>query len=215
MHWFWSGTPWFMVWDTLVYGLSAQPQVLVTPVDASTSWGDGAHCKLWPVKPNPRLDFSKSHSWCLFPRDLLRASGTCLTSALPRWRGGGEKRVGVLLVKCKLLRRTEEWSPWLCLQVCKFPLKLRWLQGDESLGTPKLMSPGHCPKNPSLSCMREEYPSPRAMLNIFKQQRNCFTSWQKDGAVLKSSNGRENFMVKGWSALFADITEREFFRVLP
>lgn len=49
----------------------------------------------------------------------------------------------------------------------------------------------------------------------FKQERNCFTSWQKDGAELKSPNGRENVMVKGWSALFADITEREFFCALP
>lgn len=53
------------------------------------------------------------------------------------------------------------------------------------------------------------------MLNIFEQQRNCFTSWQKDRAELKSPNGRENFMAKGWSALFADITKREIFHVLP
>lgn len=188
----------------------------VTPVDASRSWGDGARCKLRPVKLNPRLDFSKTHSWRLFLRDLLWASGTSLMSLF--CQSEGEERKGWVFCcwKCKHLRRTEEWTPWLCLQVCRLPLKLRWLRADESLGTPRLKSPArHCPENPSLSYMREARLSPKAMLNIFQQQRHCFTSWQKDGAELKSPNGRENFMAKGWSALFADITKREIFRVLP
>lgn len=87
---------------------------------------------------------------------------------------------------------------------------------DESLGAPPLKSSGRLfPENPSLSYVRKAHLSPKAMLNIFEQQRNCFTSWQKDRAELKSPNGRENFMAKGWSALFADITKREIFHVLP
>lgn len=108
----------------------------VTAVNASRSRGDGTRCKLQPVKLNPRLDFGKSHSWCLF---LLWASGTSFMSLFFQSEGGEERKGWDFCCwKCKHLRRIEEWTPLLCLQACRLPLQLRWLQADESLGAPSL-----------------------------------------------------------------------------
>lgn len=76
----------------MVYGLGTPWCMLASPVDASTSWGDGAYCKLGPVNLNPRLGFSEFHSWCLFPRDLLQASGTSLMSLACQGEGEEERK---------------------------------------------------------------------------------------------------------------------------
>lgn len=106
-----SHANWSVVWDILVYDLGYPGLWSGCPapgVGSSCRWGDGVHCKLWPVKLNPRWILVDPTAGVSFQGIYCNqvALFWCLCSA--KVKGRRREKDGGLLVKCKHLGRTAE-----------------------------------------------------------------------------------------------------------